>query len=193
MNVSHADKAFISLDKMCQIIRNFLFSDEFIEKARKIPTAFTRKRKMPLINMISFMINFVKNSTQTALDNFYKLLDIKAINITQQAFSKARQKMKWECCRLLFCTTGDNFYQFKFITWHGFRVLAVDGSKIQVSNDPRLKHIFGTSGGSNSAITAQSSVLYDVLNDIIIDARIYPMSKGESQCQQLKAILANST
>jgi hypothetical protein len=84
------------------------------------------------------MINLFKNSTQTALDNFYKLLDIKALNITQHAFSKARQKIKWECCRLLFYITGHNFYQFEFITWHGFRVLAVDESKIQVPNDSSI-------------------------------------------------------
>jgi hypothetical protein len=39
--------------------------------------------------------------------------------------------------------------------------------------------LFGTSGGSESAVTAQASTLFDILNGIILDARLGPMANGE--------------
>jgi hypothetical protein len=46
-------------------------------------------------------------------------------------------------------------------------------------SDPKLRDIFGTAGRNETAVTAQSSCLYDVLNGFIIDARIVPMSTDE--------------
>jgi hypothetical protein len=60
-------------------------------------------------------------------------------------------------------------------------VLASDRSKIQLPSDPKLRKLFSTSGDNDSAVTAQSSALYYVLNEIVIDARICSMSKGERE------------
>ena len=64
-------------------------------------------------------------------------------------------------------------------TWHGYRVSAIDGSKIALPSDKKLLKHFGGLGKNKSAPTAQGSILYDVLNDIIIDASINPMSSDE--------------
>ncbi|MDR1309285.1 MAG: transposase, partial [Deltaproteobacteria bacterium] len=61
------------------------------------------------------------------------------------------------------------------------RLRYLRGSKIQLPSDHKLRKLFGTSGCNDSAVTAQSSALYDVLNEIVIDARIYFMSKGERE------------
>jgi hypothetical protein len=75
--------------------------------------------------------------------------------------------------------TIHSIYEEGYSTWHGYRVSAIDGSKIQLPSDPKLRDIFGAAGRNETAVTAQSSCLYDVLNGFIIDARIVPMSTDE--------------
>ena len=64
---------------------------------------------------------------------------------------------------------------------HGYRVSAIDGSKLQIPDDQTLKIFFGTMGKDNNAATAQASALYDVLNNVIIDAQLEPLATGERE------------
>jgi hypothetical protein len=129
--------------------------------------------------MIHFMLNQIKSSTQTALDKFFDLIETPEVHMSEQSFSEARQKLKWEACRELMDFSVDFAYLGGFCTWHGYRVLAVDGSKLQLPSDPKLREIFGTAGRGDTAVTAQSSCLYDVFNDILVDAQIAPMATDE--------------
>jgi hypothetical protein len=129
--------------------------------------------------LFCLLINLVRTSSQTSLDRFFQILGDSSTVVSQQAFSKARQKIDWHSCQSLFRETVKPIYQHGIKTWHGFIVLAIDGSKIQLPSDPQLKFIFGTVGRNDSAATAQSSVLYDVLNGYIVDANCQPMSVDE--------------
>jgi hypothetical protein len=64
-------------------------------------------------------------------------------------------------------------------TWHGFLVYAIDGSKIALPTDLKLLLHFGAVGRGATSPTAQGSVLYDVLNDIVLDAAIEPIATDE--------------
>jgi hypothetical protein len=99
--------------------------------------------------------------------------------MSQQAFSEARKKLKWQAFQELFETTVEAMYQGVVKRWRGYRLLAVDGTKINLPNDPELREYFGTSGAGNSSPCAQGSILYDIENDVIVDARIEPMGTGE--------------
>ena len=134
---------------------------------------------MPFPHMISFMINMVRQSTQTALDRFFELIGRSDIHMSQQAFSEARQKLKWEACRELMDATVNNVYSGGYSTWHGYRVWAVDGSKVQLPSIPELTQEFGSTGRGEGAATAQASCLYDMLNDIIADAYLEPIGTDE--------------
>jgi hypothetical protein len=57
--------------------------------------------------------------------------------------------------------------------------MAIDGSKINLPNDPGLGEYFGTSGAGNSSPCAQGSLLYDIENDVIVDAQIEPVATDE--------------
>ena len=48
-----------------------------------------------------------------------------------------------------------------------------------------MREHFGTSGAGNTSPTAQGSILYDVLNDIVMDAQIEPMSTDERALARL--------
>jgi hypothetical protein len=179
MKVGQPKKLRICLEKLVHDIHEILFSRNFIALAKKFPAAFTRSRKMPLISVIGLMINQIKSSTQAALEHFFDLTGRCEVNVSQQAFRKARQNLRWEACRYLMDQNIRSIYEEGYSTWHGYRVLAVDGSKMQLPSDPKLREVFGTAGRNETAATAQSSCLYDVLNGFIIDARIAPMSTDE--------------
>ncbi|NFV11756.1 hypothetical protein FDG09_02150 [Clostridium sporogenes] len=48
---------------------------------------------MSFKNLILFMMNFVKKSSQIELDSFSKIIHEDDINITKQAFSQAHHKV----------------------------------------------------------------------------------------------------
>jgi len=127
------------------------------------------------------MLSMIKESSQNALERFFKKIG-EDIFMSQQAFSLARQKIKWQAFRDLFVLTVNTHYRIykdKIKRWKGFRIFAIDGSKQSLPNDPPLREYFGTSGAGNTSPTAQGSLLYDVLNDVVADARIEPMSTDE--------------
>jgi len=101
--------------------------------------------------------------------------------MSQQSFSEARQKLRWEGCRLLMDKFVGWFYDLlpDYNRWRGYRISAIDGSKEQLPSDTKLRILYGTAGRGNSAVTAQGSFLYDIFNNIIIDARLEPISTDE--------------
>jgi hypothetical protein len=61
----------------------------------------------------------------------------------------------------------------------GFRLTAVDGSFIRLPSDPELVRYYGGLGHEGASATALVSLLYDLENDIIADAKIGPVSGNE--------------
>jgi hypothetical protein len=99
--------------------------------------------------------------------------------MSQQAFSKARKKIKAEAIEELLRTSVTGSYHEEWERWRGYRLMAVDGSSIQLPSDPALLEYFGGLGKEETAATALASMLYDLENDIVIDARIVPVSGNE--------------
>jgi hypothetical protein len=168
----------VSFAALVEFLKVFLVSELFCSIVRKNPEDFTRNRVLTISNMFGVMINLIRSSTQTALNRFAGLFQLTYL-ASQQAFSKARKKIRWESCRYLMTETVRFIYNSGYMTWHGFILLAIDGSKIQLPTDNTLKNIFGALGQDLSAPSAQSSVLYDVLNGYIIDAKICSILIGE--------------
>ena len=81
-----------------------------------------------------------------------------------------------------------NVYSFynpkkKLNKWSEFNIPAVDGTSIQVPDNIKYSTYFGISKNQNETqtIVVMSSVLYDVLNDIIIDASITKFKTSERE------------
>ncbi|BCG65167.1 MAG: transposase, IS4 family [Methyloprofundus sp.] len=130
--------------------------------------------------MVLMMRKSVK-SVQNVVNEAMSWLDLPPV--TASAYSQARYKLKHTAFIELNQTAivetvygGDGDYH-KF--W-GFRVLAIDGSKVVLPNTEDVREEFGTisySNGKDSEIIGQhpyalASVLYDVLNRVAIDARL---------------------
>ena len=153
----------------------------YLERSRKRPQYFTRKRKLPFKELMLLILNQARCSTQCALERFFDTIGRPEVFMRQQSFSDARHKIKWEAFREIYTRCVNIIYNDKhnWNTWHGYTVMAVDGSKTQLPSDPLLLSIFGGTGAGATAPTAQASYLFDVFNDMIVDARIAPLSTDE--------------
>jgi hypothetical protein len=99
--------------------------------------------------------------------------------MSQQAFSAARQKIKWEAFEELFQTSVAGSYQEDWKLWRGYRLMAADGSFIRLPSDAALVEYFGGLGHECETATALASLLYDLENNIVADAKIAPVSGNE--------------
>jgi hypothetical protein len=166
-------------------IKSQLFSDEFKDRHRRTKRDFTRKRCLPFAIVVSFLLNMVKRALQDELDEFFKLLnqqDVAVRIVTKSAFSQARKKLKYKAFVELNQAQVDYFYEhFEYKTWHGFRLLAVDGSTSQLPRTSEVAAHFGawhpTQG--DPCPLARVSQMFDVLNHVTLEALISPKAMGE--------------
>jgi hypothetical protein len=153
---------------------------EFKNSVKKNTNDFTRTRKMNFETAILFMLTRFKCSTQNALRKFFNTQNNDDTPIKQQSFSETRTKIKPEAFLTLFKVSADTMLTHCKKKWHNYyRLFAIDGSKIDLPQDRALKGYFGTNGRNATSACAQGLLLYDVLNDIIVDAIIAPLNCDE--------------
>lgn len=170
-------------NSICQLIKNvkgLIASDSFKEKHCLEKTAFTRNRKISFQDIMYFVLSMPQKSLTTELDLFF---GEKNISVSKQAFSKARYKISPLAFEEIFHLSTDLFrFTNHPMTWDGYRVFAVDGSEIAVDRNKNNETAFGLKGGNqNSYPSARLTALYDVTNDLIVDAVFTGISVGERE------------
>lgn len=159
----------------------------FLCDVRTKDTYFTRKGtcKMGFKNIILFMINFVKKSLQIELDNFSKITP-ENNKITKQAFSQARHKISPKAFIYLLNEINKWFYKdTPFITYRDYRLLAIDGTVLEIHNSQELRDTFGYIENQNSKVArARASALYDIENDMIIASKLVHYRESERETAQ---------
>ena len=152
---------------------------QFKENARKRPQDFTRNRKMSFEELVFFILKSSKTTTSTAIRRFFDELEKDTV-MTQQSVSEARAKLTVAGFEILYReSTVKPLVEVNHQTWNDYFVYAADGSKIALPADQKLLAYYGAVGRGCKSPTAQGSILYDVLNDIVIDAAIEPISVDE--------------
>lgn len=161
--------------------------EEVLETAKVSPHDFSRHRTCTLTEWLFFFLQMKKTTVTFALSLFTQHLSKNIDSISSQAFSQARLKIK----PIFFLQTLQHlntcFYAKKKMvnSWHGFRLLAVDGSKTLVPNTEELRSHYGISGRTDPGyITYGSassfvSLVYDVTNDLVCDVLIAPYRTSE--------------
>lgn len=138
------------------------------------PTAFTRHRKLDLVGVVSIILNMVRRSTQLEWDDYLRQTFPEHPNMTytKQSFAEARQNLRPEAFEWLNQVFLQGFYEDgDEATYHGFRLLAIDGSVIELPNTPALRAKYGVATNQSaqaSVARARSSSLYDVNHGIVI-------------------------
>jgi hypothetical protein len=164
------------------VLRQRLTAPDFLERHRQSVKAFTRQRCLPFVTMVLFLLNLVKRPLQDELDQFFNLESGSVVAepvVTKSAFSQARKKLKAEAFIELNAVQVDYFYtHFPYQTWHGFRLVAVDGSTAQLLETADIVAHFGLWG---TMPLARVSQMFDVLNEVTVDALIGSKDLGERE------------
>jgi hypothetical protein len=134
-----------------------------------------------------------KSSIQRELDKFFKILNKEDYNIrevTKGALTQSRAKLNpWAFIRLSEVATQTFYNDAEYYVWYNFRLLAVDGTRLVLPNHPSVVeefglHHFGPHADSPRSL-ALASMMYDVLNQITIDAQIAPYKESEKDLLEL--------
>lgn len=161
------------------LVHNCMFLNAY-----SIGNAFTRIRKLSFLKVFFYLLHVSKKSMAIEMADFMD--DFPSVgfpNVSKQALSKARQGISPEAFAELHRISVQKFYEKydDLHTWNGYLVLAIDGTSFQLPQTQRNIETFGASINQNSSpcAMASSSSLFDVLHDIIIDARIGSYNYGE--------------
>ena len=160
--------------EIVRYVHYIIFSDYYIRRATKRQMDFTRTRKMSFTDYIFAIIKGTKTSLQASIYTFFEAQRKEQVEYSKQAFSKGRQRIKWEAFQELFQATVDKFYEkAQLVTWRGYQLLGIDGTRLNLPCTDELNEIYGaqTSQGA-SQVQALVSCLYDLLNGMIVDVRI---------------------
>ena len=160
------------------ILRDVFSAPSTLEKSRTDPRHFTRTRKLPFAVILEIMLCMYHKSTQKILNKFFG-----KVYCSQQSYSEARQKFTeypfvkaLECLRNAFFSSKN---RETLKTFHGYHILAVDGSAFALPSLKSLLDIFGGTGKKADSPTARASIIYDVLTKFILHADIKPLNVDE--------------
>ena len=139
----------------------------------------------------------LNRAIQRGLDSFFKKIDSSDYTIreaTKGAFSQARSKLnEWGFIRLNEIAVDTFYNESEYYVWNGLRLLAVDGTRLMLPNHPTIKEEFGECSFGPNADSKRSmaigSMLYDVLNQITIDAQLSPYKNNNNKKGSERALL----
>lgn len=156
-----------------------IHSDEFKDFCRSgKDNYFIRNRKMPLHDLLFTMINRKGLSLALELRNYMKIAH-PGVSISKPGYLKQRMKLNPDAFLELYKYHNRNFYSEPgFSTFHGYVVLAADGSDINIPTTEETLRIYGTASRKNTKPQAQIGLacIYDVMNHMIL----------ESSCNRVK-------
>lgn len=137
---------------------------------------FTRKRKLSFSKTLLFMLNFITKSLSCEIVNFIHY--IRSLGQAQNTFTKSayvqnRKKIKPEVFIHLNQRLVEEFYTDNSAVqtkYNGLRLLAIDGSRINLPQTRELEEIYGVSKNqtSHTCVQAKACVLYDTINKICL-------------------------
>lgn len=176
-----ARKILKNCAKILKNVKELMYSKDFLCRHRKSKEHFTRKATLTFPILILFLMNLLKNSLNSELNQFLKLgtqcLDAKC-RVVKSAFTKARKKFSYTAFIELNKRLNEETEQaFSLRKWHGFRLIAIDGSTIKVPDSKEVREHFGVqkSGAAKGIPMARISQSFDVLNRLSLDTYLSPI------------------
>lgn len=149
---------------------------------------FTRKRKLDFATVVSILLSMSGGSTASSLMDYFKFDPNTA---STSAFVQQRAKLKPEAMEYLFRRFVQGSPAKK--TFRGYRLLAVDGSDLQIFADPNdSESYYPGSNGQRPYSLLHLNALYDLENRVYTDAFIQK-SRGWNEHKALVGMLDRAT
>jgi len=128
----------------------------------------------------------MRKTLQIEIDNFIEnILNEKNMEYTKQAFSKARQKLSPEAFSSINDELIKEYYKDNdFKKYKEWRLLAIDGSALEIPDTPETQHFYGYSENQAANLKiarAKMSELYDIENELSISAKLAHYKSSERQ------------
>jgi hypothetical protein len=177
-------------------VRHRLRCPAFLGRHRTHPQAFTRRRRLTFPRVILLVLQKGFKSLQSRLSDFFAQLAPEGEapeSVTAGAFAQARAKLSHTAFialndeAVLATFYGpDNAAQVR--RWRGHRLGGIDGSLVHLPGGEALGRHFGwveTANGRGPCavrhVQGRASVYFDVLNRVVLDARLEPARSAERQ------------
>lgn len=178
--MSHQKQGIDYRERSINQINQKLYDKAFKSRNTSGVNGFVRKRKLGFRELIILIGQGMIRSVQRELNHFFSVLQGEEYSIqevTKGALTQARRKLKPDAFTELNQTVVKTFYQgAPYKLWDHHRLLAVDGSTLNLPSHPSITETFGEHGFGCRADSVKSmatiSICYDVLNLITLDARI---------------------
>ena len=165
-----------------ELLNNFnylLHSDGFLEDYR-VANYFVRRSALPMEKMLKFLLYSPKTSLSNKLEQLRENLpDLDFPSVSKQALSKARYGIRYELFQEFFEHSANFYYEhiMERKLWNDrYHIFAIDGSTHEVPSSKSTFKEFGKQSDQKNPdlywSMALASVLYDVLEDVIVDAAI---------------------
>jgi hypothetical protein len=163
-------------------LKKELRAPEVMRRFRVKATDFTRMRVLSWPVVIVLMLRGQKVALQTAVNKFFSAVGQVWAVVTASAYSQARQKVQPEVFVHLNTVMCEEFYtrygaDNEVVSWHGQRVLGVDGSYLNLPDTEETRREFSVQTNQHQGgeqVQALASVLYDLRNDIGLSAALGP-------------------
>lgn len=157
-------------------------ADKTRENFRVSDKDFTRNRVLTFTIVAMSILRGHKFSLQNALNKVFAALGKLRQTPTSSALCQARQKIEPALFIHLHHAVRDDFYKLygqdgEVLTWRGHRVLAYDGSDLNLPDTAELRQAFSVQRNQHGSesVQALAGVLYDVRNDLALAAEIGPL------------------
>jgi hypothetical protein len=155
--------------------------EESFKKESKISEkCFTRDRKLSFTDTMVFILRNAYKTLSVEIEQFFQQISDAESPPSKQALSKARLKIKHTGFRRINDTILEEYYSEPYKTYKGYRLLAADGSIIQLPSGQKITKAFGKMNKLESRFNCGHSItIYDVLNNIIIDSKLNKYGRSE--------------
>lgn len=143
---------------------------------------FTRSRKLSFERLVLFIVRLCKRSLSIELEDFFAELGI-GRPCSVSALTQQRGKLHFSFFfwwNTVLCQSYYRYFGDSVKRWGRYRLMAVDGSSVNLVNNRALASHFGQQRNQQfSYVTAQGFYLYDILNGLVLLPRLKPVSCGE--------------
>jgi hypothetical protein len=167
----------------------FISSAKTLMNYRVSKKDFTRDRKLTFEGLVLCMLKLLRQNLQIELNAYFSAvrtaISNTVVSFTSSAFVQSRKKLKPDLFYDLNTMISNEFYldnDERVKLFKGHRLLSIDGSTIQLPiNEDTIKEYgtFNNQKQTDNVVIGRVSIMYDLLNDMVLDGKLCHFSKGE--------------